>query len=161
MLQPKFSISLHLAKLIDEISSLRERIINAPIQVAWIPTLQKEAVIRNAMGSTAIEGFVLSLSQVRALAEESKITRELNITERAVFNYLACLRYIQKHKKEKLLTREKVCKLHKIIGEGAVEQGLVGAFRTIQNYIVNATGNVVYTPPPPEKVQKFMSQLLD
>ncbi len=168
MLKPKFSISLHLANLIDEISSLRERIISAPIQVAWIPSLQKEAVIRNAMGSTAIEGFVLSLPEVRALADlprrqagESKISRKLNMTEKAVFNYLACLRYIQKHKKERLFTHDKICKLHRIIGEGAVEHGPVGAYRSIQNYIVDATGSVVYTPPAPEKVPGYMKELLD
>lgn len=161
MFKPKLTISLRLAKLIDEISSLRERIVSAPIQVAWIPTLQKEAVIRNAMGSTAIEGFVLSLPEVRALAEEAKITRKLNMTERAVFNYLAALRHIQKHKKEKLFTHEKICNLHKIIGEEAVEHGPVGTYRTIQNYIVDATGSVIYTPPPPEKVQGFMKELID
>ncbi len=161
MFKPKFSISLHLAKLIDEISSLRERIISAPTQVAWIPILQKEAVIRNAMGSTAIEGFVLSLPEVRALAEEARVSRELGVTEKAVFNYLACLRYIQKHRKEKLLTHRDIYKLHRIIGEGAIEQGPAGVYRAIQNYVVDSTGNVIYTPPPPEKVPALTKELLD
>jgi len=161
MLKPNFSISLHSAKLIDEISSLRERIISAPIQIAWIPILQKEAVIRNAMGSTAIEGFVLSLPEVKALAKQSKISRKLNISEKAVFNYLACLRYIQKYKKKKLLTHQGIYHLHKIIGEGAVEHGPVGNYRTVQNYVVNSTGNVIYTPPTPEKVSELIKDLLD
>lgn len=161
MLKQKFSISLHLAELIDEISSLRERIIRSPIQIAWIPALQKETLIKNAMGSTAIEGFVLSLPEVRGLAEGSKISRSFSVAEKAVLNYLACLRYIQKHKKEKSFTHEKILKLHRITGEGAVEQGPAGSYRTIQNYVVNGIGNVVYTPPPPAKVRPDMTELLD
>lgn len=161
MLEPKFFISLHLAKLIDEISSLRQRIISAPIQVAWKPTLQKETAIRNAMGSTAIEGFVLSLPEVRALASEKRINRNLNVTERAVVNYLAVLRYIHKYAHKEFLTNEDICRLHKIIGEGAVEHKPVGAYRTIQNYIVDGIGRIIYTPPPPEKVPELMNELLE
>lgn len=161
MLEPKFSISLHLTKLIDEISSLRQRIVSAPIQVAWKPTLQKETAIRNAMGSTAIEGFVLSLPEVRALASGKRINRKLNMTERAVFNYLVVLRYIHKHTHKKIFTNEDICRLHRIIGEGAVEHGPVGVYRSIQNYIVNGIGNIVYTPPSPEKVPELMNELLE
>ncbi|HCJ67542.1 MAG TPA: Fic family protein, partial [Elusimicrobia bacterium] len=161
MLEPKFSISLHLTKLIDEISSLRQRIISAPIQVAWKPTLQKETAIRNAMGSTAIEGFILSLPEVRALASEKRITKKLNMTERAVVNYLAVLRYIQKYADKEFLTNEDICRLHKIIGEGAVEHEPVGTYRTIQNYIVDGIGRVIYTPPPPENVPGLMNEFLE
>lgn len=161
MLEPKFSISLHLAKLIDEISSLRERIISAPIQVAWKPALQKETAIRNAMGSTAIEGFVLSLPEVKALASERRINRDLSMTERAVVNYLAVLRYIGKYAHKKFLTNEDIYTLHRTVGEGAVEHEPVGVYRTVQNYIVNGVGNIVYTPPSPGKVPELMNELLE
>lgn len=159
-MQPKFTVTLRLTRLIAEISSLRERIISAPVRIAWAPGLRKEAAVRNAMGSAAIEGFVLSLPEVRALASRRGIAGNLNMNEKAVFNCLAALRYIQKHADKKDLTGKDICTLHGIIGEGAVEEGPVGTYRTIRNYVVDGTGSVIYTPPVPEEVPELMDELL-
>ncbi|MCX5777547.1 MAG: Fic family protein [Candidatus Firestonebacteria bacterium] len=147
-----------MSKLIDEIASLRERIINAPIQIAWKPALQKEMTIRNAMGSSAIEGYVLSISEVKALASKERIEKQLNLTERAVFNYLSALRYINKNADKKNVTDTDICKLHGIIGEGAVEHGSAGVYRNIQNYVVNGLGDKIYTPPSPNVVPDLMKE---
>jgi len=159
-MQPKFTINLRLTRLVAETSSLRERIAGSPVQVAWMPSLRREAAARNAMGSTAIEGFVLSLPEVRALASGKKIRRVLNMSERAVLNYIAALRYIQKNGSKKNLTGQDIRRLHTFIGEGAVEEGPVGRYRTVRNYVVDGTGSVVYTPPAPEEVPGLMDELL-
>lgn len=158
MYRPKFSISLHLSKLIDEIATLRERIINAPIQIAWKPALQKEMEIRNAMGSSAIEGYVLSLPEVKALASGINMGKKLNITERAVVNYIGALRYISRNSGKSNITNADICKLHKIIGESAVEYGIAGDYRSVQNYVVNNIGSVIYTPPQASKIPALMKE---
>ena len=65
--EPVFTITPRLLTLVETISSLRERIRGAAIQVAWIPALQKDTRSRNAHSSTAIEGNPLTLEQVRAV----------------------------------------------------------------------------------------------
>ncbi len=65
--EPIFSITPGLLNRVETISSLRERIRGAAIQVAWIPALQKDTRSRNAHSSTAIEGNPLTLEQVRAV----------------------------------------------------------------------------------------------
>ncbi len=161
MYKPKFAISQHLSKLIDEISALRERIISSSLQTAWKPALQKEMEIKSAMGSSAIEGYVLSLPEVTALASGSNLDRKLNLTERAVVNYISALRYLSKNSDKKSITTADICKLHKIIGEGAVEHGAAGVYRGIQNYVVNISGGVIYTPPAAAKVPGLMVEFAD
>jgi len=85
---PLFKITSHHIKLIDEISTLKERIQNSKISLAWKPVLQREAIVRSAMGSTAIEGYVLSLPEVEALSR-AKPSGWVSHTETAVLNYLA------------------------------------------------------------------------
>ncbi len=122
--------------------------------------MQREAIIRNAMGSTAIEGFILSLPEVQALAQGKHELQTLSSTERAVFNYLAALRKLQKDTPDKL-SNEFVRSLHAIIAEGASHGGKVGEYRKVQNFIVNGYGRVVYRPPAPAVVPKLMDQFID
>jgi Fic family protein len=67
--EPKFRVSAHLLRTVEEIAALREKILAATVRVPWIPVLQKEARVRNAHSSTAIEGNPLSLEEVRVLEE--------------------------------------------------------------------------------------------
>jgi len=121
--------------------------------------MQREAIIRNAMGSTAIEGFVLSLPEVAALAQGKHEIKNLSSTERAVFNYLATLRNIQKNPPDKL-SNEFICEMHKIVADEASHGGEPGKYRTIQNYIVNWLGQVVYMPPKPQDVPELMNNFI-
>jgi len=52
---PQFKITSHHIKLIEEISTLKERIQNSRISVAWKPILQREAILRNAMAQPQLK----------------------------------------------------------------------------------------------------------
>jgi hypothetical protein len=58
--QPVYTITPALLSQVEQVAALRERILAAAVQVPWIPALQKEARIRNAHSSTAIEGNQLA-----------------------------------------------------------------------------------------------------
>ncbi len=153
-----FKTTRHIVSLIAEINELKGRIEGCGVKVAYKPALQKEAFLRNALGSTAIEGYVLSLPEVKALAAEKNPGRELNIAERAVFNYLAAIRFVQKASK-KPFTQNMILKLHKITAEGTLKSGEAGEYRKIQNYVVDELGSVIYRPPAAGKVIKLMQEL--
>jgi len=155
---PLFKITAHHIKLIDEISTLKERIQNSKISVAWKPILQREAILRSAMGSTAIEGYVLSMPEVEALSN-GKTTERLNHSETAVLNYLAALKLVNKSQNIQL-SHEFIKKLHSLTVHGMLKETAIGNYRAVQNYVVNGYGQAMYIPPKPQDVQGLMDGLI-
>ncbi|MBI1993461.1 MAG: Fic family protein [Deltaproteobacteria bacterium] len=152
--QPLFTISPVLLGTIEEIVALREKILSATVQVAWIPTLQKDSRVRNTHSSTAIEGNPLTLEQVRALEEGQPLMAVTERSRREVLNYLAGLRFMEKRVNKKPITHEDILKLHAIIGGMVMDQGRAGRYRDIRVRVGR------YLPPPPEQVSGLMSELL-
>jgi Fic family protein len=153
-----FRTTNHIVALVAEINELKGKIEGSRVKLAYKPALQKEAFLRNALGSTAIEGFVLSLPEVKALAAQKNPGRELSVAERAVLNYLAAIRFVQKVSK-KPLSQNTILKLHQITAEGTLKGSKAGEYRKIQNYVVDGLGNIIYKPPAAFKVPKLMRDL--
>ena len=153
--QPSFTVTSSLLKLTEEIAVLREKILSATVQVAWIPALQKDARVRNTHSSTAIEGNPLTLEEVRALEEVRPLTTATERSQREVLHYFAGLRFIEKQVQKKQITHEDVLKLHALIGSEVMEQGKAGRYRSILVRVGH------YLPPAPEMVSGLMSELLE
>lgn len=154
--QPQFTITPHLLSRIEEIAALREKILAATVQVAWIPALQKDSRIRNTHSSTAIEGNPLTLEQVRALEEGREMPATVERSKREVLNYFAGLRFIEKHARKSQLTHKDVLQLHQLIASGGVmDQGTAGRYRTIAVRVGR------FVPPPPSEISGLMFELLE
>src|ERR1700757_3413833 len=95
--QPNYAITPLLLSRVEQIAALHERIAAAAVQVPWIPALQKDARVRNAHSSTAIEGNPLTLEQVRAIEEGREIPATTGRPQREVTNYFAGLRFVEKN----------------------------------------------------------------
>ena len=104
---PQLTITPALLARVEAIAAVRERIQGAAVQVAWIPSLQKDTRARNAHSSTAIEGNPLTLEQVRAV-EEGEVLSVLTRIRREVVNYFAALRHIEKQATKKRIMHEDV-----------------------------------------------------
>jgi len=153
--QPRFTITAHLLAITEGIAAFREKILAATVQVPWIPTLQKDARVRNTHSSTAIEGNPLTLEQVRLLEEGQPLPTEPQRAKREVLNYLAGLRFIEQRAKKKTITHEDVLKLHAIIASDVMDQGQAGRYRDIRVRVGK------YLPPAPEMVSGLMAELLE
>ncbi|MBU0678611.1 MAG: Fic family protein [Verrucomicrobia bacterium] len=153
--QPRFSITPLLLKNIEQIAALRERILTATMDVAWIPALQMDSRARNAHSSTAIEGNPLTLEQVRAVEEGRDVPAVAERARREVVNYFAGLRYIEKKARQKTISHEDVLELHRIVSGGVMDQGEAGRYRTIRVRVGP------YNPPPLEEVSGLMFELLE
>ncbi|MGH8632297.1 MAG: Fic family protein [Burkholderiales bacterium] len=154
--QPRYTISHGLVRQLEEIAALREKILAATVQVAWIPALQKDSRVRNTHSSTAIEGNPLTLEQVRALEEGRELPAVTERAKREVLNYFAALRFIEKNPKRSPPTHGDILRLHKIIaGGGVMDQGTAGRYREMS---VRVGG---YVPPPAGQVWELMSELLE
>jgi len=154
--EPVFSVTPLLINRIEQIAALRERILNATVNVAWIPALQMDSKARNAHCSTAIEGNPLTLEQVRAVEEGREVPAVTERSKREVVNYFAGLRHIEKRADIKTVRHDDLFELHRIIaGGGVMDQGEAGRYRTIMVQVGP------YFPPPPSEVSVMMFDLLE
>jgi len=155
---PEYTITPLLLAYVERIAALRERILSAPVSLAWIPGLQKDTRSRNVHASTAIEGNPLTLEQVRALEEGHEISDPGERSRREVLNYFAGLRHVEKRASGSpglRIVHEDVFELHRILAEGVMDQGGAGAYRTIGVKVGS------YRPPAPDKVSGYMFELLE
>ena len=153
--EPQFTISSRLLSLVEVIAALRERILGAAVELSWIPALQKDTRTRNGHASTAIEGNPLTLEQVRALEEGRELVASDTRSTREVLNYFAGLRYVEKQAKNKVIRHEDLFKLHRILAESVMDQGLAGSYRTIQVRVGR------HSPPRAVDVSGLMFELLE
>lgn len=151
---PLFQISPRLLKLIEEISSLREKILSSIVQVPWIPLLQREARVRTTHSSTAIEGNPLTLDEVRALEEGQPILVVGEKSRREILNQLAGLRFIEKNQTKKTIAHQDLSRLHKLIATDVMDQGHPGYYRTFGVRVGN------YHPPSAPMVLQLMDDYL-
>ncbi len=153
--EPQFTISTKLLSLVEGISSLREKIQGASIDLSWIPALQKDTRTRNVHASTAIEGNPLTLAEVRALEEGKTLDDTSERSKREVTNYFAGLRYIEKRATKSPLRHEDLFALHLILAGGNVmDQGEAGSYRSINVRVGD------HFPPAHEDVSPLMFELL-
>lgn len=153
--QPIFTITPRLLALAETTAALRERILSASVQVPWIPSLRKEARIRTAHSSTAIEGNPLTLAEVRALEEGQELPAQSDRARREVLNYFAGLRFIEKNAGRKKITHENILRLHAIIAGGVMDQGRAGKYRTMAVRVGR------FVPPPADEVSGLMREYLE
>lgn len=152
---PIYTVTSHLLRLIENISSLRSKIVSAPISVAWIPKLSKEAFSKMAHSSTAIEGNPLTIKEVKILAEGGNLPHAKLSYVKEIFNYFAALRYISKNANRKTISESDVFKLHSIIGRDVLDRGPLGKYRNFQVYVGN------HMAPKADDVPYLMSDLLE
>jgi Fic family protein len=152
--QPYFLVTPALLTRVETISALRERILEATVQVAWIPRLQSDALVRNAHSSTAIEGNPLTLEDVRAVEKGDPLSMP-DRARREVLNYFAALRHIERNAAKQQLTHEDMLRLHAIMAGEVMDQGEAGRYRTMQVRVGT------FVPPPPTSVSGLMFELLE
>jgi len=152
---PKFTITPRLLSEIEQMAALRERIQSSMVDLAWIPSLQKDTRARNGHASTAIEGNPLTLEQVRALEEGRKLSAPETRPRREVLNYFAGLRYVEKNAVKKTFHHADILELHRILAGEVMDQGEAGRYRTISVRVGR------YSPPPADAVSGLMAELLE
>lgn len=153
--QPKFTISPVLLSHAEAIAALREQIQSVTVQVAWIPSLQKDSRARNAHSSTAIEGNPLTLEEVRALEEDQTLVPSSSRSRREVLNYFAALRHIEKNATKKKLMHGDLFRLHTLMAGQVMDQGEAGSYRKIRVRVGP------HVPPSPDDVSGLMFELLE
>jgi Fic family protein len=152
---PKYNITKHLLRLLENITVLKTKIESSTISVSWVPRLTKEAFSRMAHSSTAIEGNPLTLREVEILAEGGNLPQASPRDAQEILNYFAALQYITKHKNKKSLSIKDVFQIHRLAGKDVLDRGPLGEFRSYQVYVGQ------HVPPKSDEVSRLMDELLE
>ena len=162
MFKPNFHYTNKTVNSLTRIAVAREVILNSPLIPKWEVTLRREAIIRSAHSSTAIEGNPLSLEQVSDLAAGRDImVRRKDRQE--VLNYLEVLERIPEFAQRSPLKSEDLREVHKTVTKETLENPEdEGVFRNRQVFVGNRiTGEVIFMPPPTEQVPGLVNEFLD
>ena len=161
MFKPNFSYTHNIVNNLVEITSARELILNAYLVPKWEISLRREALIRAAHASTAIEGNPLTLEEVSQLARGRKVVAARR-AKQEVLNYLNVLEHIEKYQENGRVKEEHILNLHKDITKETLENpDWEGKYREIQVYVGNRiTGEIIFMPPPPEEVPSLMKNFI-
>jgi Fic family protein len=161
MFKPNFRYTNKIVNNLSQIAVARVLILNSPFVTKWEVVLRREAIIRSAHSSTAIEGNRLSLEQVGDLAfgREVVATRK---DKQEVLNYLSVLENIDKLADGQDITEKNLLNIHKMVTQETLENpSACGVYRNRYVVIGNRlTDEVIFRPPPNEDVPKLVKALI-
>jgi Fic family protein len=162
-MNPAFSITNEMTHALTKIERARGFLDAATLSQEWIQRMADRAMVLEAHHTTHIEGTHLTLEESeRLLAGESVPNADPDDT-RELLNYRDAFAFVSEYLNDGgPVTEGLIREIHKRLVEG-VRGGTAqpGAYRVIQNRVVNsATGETVYTPPPPGDVPDLMRDLV-
>jgi Fic family protein len=161
---PSFTITNSISRILSGIDQAKGFLDAAILSENWLNQMRHQALILEAHHSTHIEGTHLTLEQSRMLLEGQEIQNIDPEDERELRNYIRAFDYVEQHIEDNAsITEKMILDIHQRLVVG-VRGGKAspGKYRLIQNYIINSlTGEIVYTPPPPESVPDMMRNLIE
>lgn len=162
MFKPVFSYTNKIVKILTQISSARELILNSPLIPKWGVSLRREAIIHSAHSSTRIEGNALSLEEVSKLAQGRKIMA-VQKDKDEVLNYLKVLENLDKLTNGKIITENDILNIHKALTKETLENSAdCGAYRNRYVVVANRlTREIIFKPPVNKEVPKLIEDLIE
>lgn len=161
---PYFTISNGITAGLTRIERARGFLEAATLSADWVREMGRRALILEAHHTTHIEGTQLTLSQAEQLLVGKPAPGADPEDVRELLNYVNAFDFVSGYIEDGgVITEGLVREIHKRLVEG-VRGGAAcpGAYRQMQNYVVNSTtGEIIYTPPPVHDVPIMMAALVD
>jgi Fic family protein len=156
---PRFTITHAITAGLTAIERARGFLEAATLSEEWVRRMSQRALLLEAHHTTHIEGTQLTIEQAeRAWAgEEVPGAKPDDVLE--LLNYRGAFDLVSEYLESgEPVTEGLIREIHRRLVDGVRGgDGGPGAYRTVQNYVVNSrTREVTYTPPPPEDVPPLM-----
>lgn len=162
--QPKFTITNRITSGLTMIERARGFLEAAELSDDWIRSMSDRALVLEAHHTTHIEGTQLTLDQAKRLLAGEDVSNVDPGDVRELLNYRRAFDFVSEYLDSgEDITEELILEIHRRLVEG-VRGGAAtpGEYRNVQNYVANsATGDIIYTPPPPEDVPGMMETLVE
>ncbi|MEA2016617.1 MAG: Fic family protein [Actinomycetota bacterium] len=162
MFKPNFRYTNKIVNNLTRISTAVEVILNSPFIPKWEVTLRREAIIRKAHSSTAIEGNILSLEQVSDLANGREVMASRK-DKQEVLNYLSVLEKIAKLADDKKITEKNILSIHRMLTKDTLENSSdCGKYRNRYVVVGNRfTKEIIFRPPANKDVPGLTKTLVE
>lgn len=158
MLGLKYRITNKTLNNLVEITRLAEEIAHRKVAPMAYRRIKRESLAKSAHYSTRIEGNPLTLGQVKSLLDGREVIAQRRAIKE-VQNYIRVLEDIKSYQREGSIHMDDILRMHRDITKGVLDNPLAcGKLRDVQNYVV-AGSRIIYTPPPPGKVEAMMMEL--
>jgi Fic family protein len=160
--KPNFRFTNKIVKNLTLIAESRATVLNAPLIPKWEISLRREAILRSAHSSTAIEGNPLSLEEVSNIAAGRDLMVQRK-DKQEVLNYLKALEIIPEFAKRNPFTVKDFLKVHKTVTNKTLENPKdEGIFRNCKVVVGNRfTGEVIFEPPSTDKVSLLVDSFFN
>jgi Fic family protein len=162
MFKPNFRYTHKIVKNLTATAAARTVILNAPLIPKWEVSLRREALLKSAHSSTAIEGNPLTLEQVTDLAAGRDIMVRRK-DKQEVLNYLEALDKIPTFAERAVFAMADLLEVHKIVTKETLDNPAdEGSFRNQQVAVVNrAIGEIIFMPPSTDQVAALIDEYLE
>jgi Fic family protein len=160
---PRFTITNAVTAGLTAIERARGFLEAATLSDEWVRRMSQRALLLEAHHTTHIEGTHLTIEQSERLWAGQPVAEARADDVRELLNYREAFNLVSEYLVSgKPVTEGLIREIHKRLVDGVRGgEGGPGAYRTVQNYVVNSrTGEVMYTPPPPEDVPPLMRDLV-
>lgn len=159
MFKPQYRITDYFIQCCEKTAAQTAFIQRADLEIPLQISLEREVVNRSVHSSTAIEGNRLSFDQVVALAANKNVVAKGD-QQKEVNNCIQTVRWMLDNRGKKM-TEARLLKLHQMMTRELLTTKGCGKYRSVQNYVIDAKGIVIFTPPSPKKVFQRMKDLFD
>ena len=165
MFNPKYKLTDNIVTMLTSIAESKGIISRAKLLPQNEIKLRRQALIRMTHSSTKIEGNILNLKQVEAIAAHKKVdapAREIYEVE----NYLKALKYIAEIVSKKEPVSEKsLLKIHRIVTDKTLPKDQSGHYRRGPVFVVRRrpgmTDEIVYRGPDAKDVTHLIRELIN
>jgi Fic family protein len=160
--QPKFTITNTITSALTKIERARGFLDAAKLSADWIAEMQHRALVLEAHHTTHIEGTRLTLEQSEQLLAGKSVPDADPDDARELLNYREAFDLVAGYLGNGLpITEGLIREIHRRLVTGVRgDRAMPGEYRRAQNYVVNAQGQVVYTPPPAHEVPHLMRDIV-
>lgn len=163
MFRPRFTITNEITTALLEIERARGFLDAANLKEEWLADQRTDALVLEVHHSTHIEGTQITLPQAQRILMGEDVPEVGRDDRQELLNYREAMDFVSGHLGRLTdVTEELIKGIHRILVKdvrgGTLEPG---RYRAVQNYVGNMdTGEVIYTPPPPEEVPRQMAELV-
>ncbi|MCX8125694.1 MAG: Fic family protein [Dehalococcoidia bacterium] len=122
--RPHYRVTDRILNSVTRATAAKELIAKVRLPPEWMANFHREAMLKTAHASVALEGSDLSFTDVMRLAERGS---EANSTaKQQVINYLQALESSATFLKDRQLTEDKVLQIHYLLTENILEKAEMG-----------------------------------
>ncbi|MBN1684715.1 MAG: Fic family protein [Gammaproteobacteria bacterium] len=164
MFHPKFKISNRTANALTAIERARGFLEATSLSQQWLEKMQNKALVLEAHHTTHIEGTQLTLEESEQLWDGQHLAEVNPNDAKELLNYRQAFELVSHYVNDGgPITEGLIREIHKRLVEGVRGNSATpGAYRKIQNYVVNSkTKEVIYTPPPVYEIPSMMQAFID